>query len=482
MKRFIAYKLTIFLITGSISLQSAFGQENADSLVKYMEIAYIRNPQVQQKFLEYKSALQKVPQVGSLPDPELSAGILLQKMELMEGYQIGEIRLMQMFPWFGVLSNARDEMSLMAKSKFESYREAKINLEYDVRSGWYELLKINRDIQILEKNIDILKTIERLAIVRFRSPVTSGSVPSSGGITPGGGLTENTSSSRTMQTMNGSSGINSSASAVQSSPPMTSVQMGSTSTGSGLADLYRIQIEIADLQNNIESLKNKMITVTARFNTYLNRTVGSPVYVPDTLKPVAFDLSMTAISDSMLADNPSTAMLKYERQSLDARYKMVRGMGYPMIGLGVNYSIVSRLPYEGIPNNGKDMIMPMITVTLPVYRKKYRAMREETDLSRTALIQGYEAASNSLQAELYEAVQLYQDAARRQKLYSGQSDLAEKTLNILLKSFSSSDAGLTDILRVRQQTLDYEFREVEAVADYNTAVAWIKRLESNEER
>jgi hypothetical protein len=46
----------------------------------------------------------------------------------------------------------------------------------------------------------------------------------------------------------------------------------------------------------------------------------------------------------------------------------------------------------------------------------------------------------------------------------------------MLKSFSSSGAILTDILRVRQQTLDYRFKHVEAVADYNTAIARLKQL------
>jgi len=49
----------------------------------------------------------------------------------------------------------------------------------------------------------------------------------------------------------------------------------------------------------------------------------------------------------------------------------------------------------------------------------------------------------------------------------------------MLKSFSTSSSGLTDVLRVRQQMLDYEFRQVEAVADYNTAIAWLNRLMAN---
>jgi outer membrane protein TolC len=169
-------------------------------------------------------------------------------------------------------------------------------------------------------------------------------------------------------------------------------------------------------------------------------------------------------------------MLQYEQQSLDARKKMVTRMGYPMIGLGVNYSLINKSAMSTSTMNGKDMIMPMIAVTLPIYRQKYKAMRAEATLMKSATAQNYTATSNSLQTEYYQAKQLFQDAQRRIKLYSNQYTLAKSTLDIMLKSFATSGSGLTDVLRVRQQTLDYEFKQMEAVVDYNTAIAWLKRL------
>ena len=44
----------------------------------------------------------------------------------------------------------------------------------------------------------------------------------------------------------------------------------------------------------------------------------------------------------MLAKNPMLGMLEYEKQSFEARKKMVKGMGYPMVGLGLNYSLISK--------------------------------------------------------------------------------------------------------------------------------------------
>ncbi len=157
--------ILIFAFVAEFS--ASFGQSQNDpndSLYYYLELAAKNNPAVLQKFYDYQAALQKIPQVGSLPDPELSIGVFLKPMELISGNQVADIRLMQMFPWFGTLKAAKDEMSLMANAKYESFREAKFQVYYDVQSTWYELYKINQGIRISDKNLQILKTIERLAI------------------------------------------------------------------------------------------------------------------------------------------------------------------------------------------------------------------------------------------------------------------------------------------------------------------------------
>jgi outer membrane protein TolC len=155
---------------------------------------------------------------------------------------------------------------------------------------------------------------------------------------------------------------------------------------------------------------------------------------------------------------------------------MVTKMGYPMIGLGVNYSVIGISDMSTSSMNGKDMIMPMLTATIPIYRKKYRAMQSEADLLKSANTQNYEATANELHTEYYQALQLYQDSQRRSKLYKDQQALATKSMDIMIRSFAASGSDLTDILRIRQQTLDYEYQQMEAIADYNTSIAWLKRV------
>jgi outer membrane protein TolC len=446
-----------------------------DSLFSYLEIAAKNNPTVWQKFSEYQAALQKIPQAGNLSDPELSLGVFLKPMELVSGNQVADIRLMQMFPWFGVLRNAKDEMSFMANAKFELFRDAKLQVFYDVQRTWYELYKIQKDISISEKNIEILKIIERLALVRFKSASLGNTETSSQGTVTSPVTSSNNTGSSGMQTMGGGQG-NTGSSGLNQASSMQTGTMGSSSGNFGLTDIYRIQIESGDLENNIALLKNQQNSIIAKFNTYLNRSVTSPVFTYENITRDSLEFTLTAVSDSMLANNPMLGMLDFEKQSLEAREKMVTRMGYPMIGLGINYSVIGKSNMSESSMNGKDMIMPMAVFTLPIYRKKYNAMQKEAELLRVATTENWQATANSLQSEYYQAVLLYKDAQRRVKLYENQFQLASKSLDLMLKSFSTSTSGLTDVLRVRQQTLDYEFSQVEAIADLNTAIAWLRRL------
>ena len=102
-------------------------------------------------------------------------------------------------------------------------------------------------------------------------------------------------------------------------------------------------------------------------------------------------------------------------------------MGYPMIGLGLNYSFINKNEMSTSAMNGKDMIMPMVTVTLPVYRKKYNAMKKEADLLKTATSQNYQASVNSLQTEYYQAsADCIRMSERRIELYENQYQLASQ--------------------------------------------------------
>lgn len=473
----ILYKILVLSVIAGAASAELRSQAFPDSLAAYLEIAARNNPGVQKSLYDYQAALQKVPQVSSLPDPELTAGFFLKPMELMSGNQVADFQLMQMFPWFGVLRNAKDEMSLMAQAKYELFRDAKLQVGYDVQKAWYELFKVREEIRISEKNIELLRTIERLSLIKFKSPSAGGttSLPAGSMTSPGsrGGME---GGSAGMGNMAGVQTTRRDADSRENQSSMQSLPMGSSTSGSGLADFYRIQIEILGLEDNIASLKNQERTSVARFNSILDRSPEHPVYVDTITRYSSVGLEETMDPDSLLADNPMLKMISYENQSLEARKKMISGMSYPMVGIGINYSLINKSPMSESAMNGSDMVMPMVTVTIPVYRKKYNAMKSETDLLKSSSEKSYRATENSLKVELLSAMLDYQDISRRVKLYESQHSLAARSLDLMLKDFSASASSLTDVLRLRQQIYEYELNLIEARADLNITSARITRL------
>lgn len=126
--------------------------------------------------------------------------------------------------------------------------------------------------------------------------------------------------------------------------------------------------------------------------------------------------------------------------------------------------------------NGNDMIMPMLTVSVPVYRKKYKAMQRESDFLRKASENNYQTKLNDIRIEYAEALLQYHDAQRRISLYKTQLALTKKTFDIFLKSFSVSELNLTELIQVQQQIIEYDFKGIEAIVDLNKSISQIKRL------
>ncbi|HCY43736.1 MAG TPA: transporter, partial [Prolixibacteraceae bacterium] len=114
--------------------------------------------------------------------------------------------------------------------------------------------------------------------------------------------------------------------------------------------------------------------------------------------------------------------------------------------------------------------------TIPIYRKKYTAMQKEARFLQESTMQKSDEMKNMLLVQHRQLVQNYSDAERRVELYKEQSDLANRTANLLLAGFTSTGTDFEEILRIQYKVLEYGLKHIEAVADYNTAVAKAEKL------
>jgi outer membrane protein TolC len=458
------YILALMLVAGNLKSQT---------LDDYLVIAAENNPGLNSKYLQYHAALQRVPQVGSLPDPQLSFGLFTPPMERYIGDQVAEISLMQMFPWFGTLSAARDEMTFMAKARFEEFNEAKSMLFYEVRTNWYALGLLAKEISITKENIELLKIIEQTAITRFK---TAGQ----GSVGPANMAGMRSSGNQAAGSVMGGMGMagqrtsaNQATGATANQPISASPDMGGSG---GMIDVLRVQMEINDLQNNLALLEVSKIPLVARFNQLLNRAANEPVIIPDSIIAAQLPLSFAEIADSIKSLNPMLKMLEQEEAAFIAQGKMNRRMGLPMVGIGLQYDIFRPRATSESMMSGKNMLMPMVSVSIPLWRQKYTASVRESEFMRQSVREQKQDAGNLLMVNYEEALNDYKDAERRVNLYQNQTALANQALNILMVQYTTGGIDFEELLRMQQQLLDYRYSYLDALIDGNLAVAMIQRL------
>jgi outer membrane protein TolC len=463
----------------------------ADSLPQYLQTAAENNPGVKAGFSTYRAALQKIPQAGALQDPQLEMGFFLQPMEIVDGKQIADIRLMQMFPWFGTRKAARTEAQHMAQMAFEQFRETRDKLFLDVYTQWFTLCRLQQQLKNNRENRKLLLHLEELALRKFSAPAPP--TPPKGGLR-GNERSENKSLSTSPPSgMAGGGGMNMSAASPPSGGAMTMGSMPSENASS-MSDILQIRLEIAEIDNNMENIQSEMQAEKAKFNALLNRPPESALAIPDTLRQIPFLLDMPAFKTRMETRNPMLNMIVEEEATYRAKVEMDRKMSYPMFGIGLQYMLIGKTAAAPASDNGmnamsdagdtggisamngRDMIMPMLSVGIPIYRGKYRAQQRETAFLQQASREKYIDVRNTLEAELYRTKHQLDAAARQIALYRKQTELAQTTFDLMIREFTSGANDLSSVIQVQRQLLDYELKTAEAIADYNTMVAGIQKL------
>ncbi len=428
--KFIKVKYIIFIIITVAWVSTAKGQET-DSLNHYLEIAAINNPGVNAAFLAYKASLERVPQSGAWPDPELDISFFLQPMEIIGGRQIADLTLMQMFPWFGTKKAAEAEAAHMAKMAYEQFRETRDKLFMEVYSQWYTLASLQQQLDNNRNNLKLLEQLEELSRQKMST---------------------------------------------------ASSMLSDMTEFSGLSNVLRVQLEEAEIENNIESLLSEITAEKAKFNALLNRPVGIEVIVPETITKVIFSFDEIAAINDIKNQNPLLGMIMEEEQAYRAKSAMDTKMSYPMLGIGLQYMFVGKSSPQALNSsihngmNGMDMIMPMVSISLPIFRNKYKAQQLENRYLWESASEKYNNTLNILQSDLFKLKHQLDDAERQIALAQKQRELASTTYQLILQEFVASKSNLSSVIEIQRQLLDYHAREAEAIADYNTKVAEINSL------
>lgn len=382
-------------------------------LNEYLILAAENNPELKALFNEYLAALEQVPQVGTLPDPQLMFGYFVRSMN----GQRFNASLSQMFPWFGTLEAQKEVAAQRAKAKLQIFEDAKLELFKEIKVTYNDLYYLQAAVEITEENLKLLESFKGLAEVSFESGKA------------------------------------------------------------GFSSVLQVQIEEEDLRSRLDYLQDSRQPLLTEFEQLLNVNMEEPVNLPDTLWEEPLLLEKEEIFNTILAENPQLEQLRYEERALKEEVEVARKMGLPSISLGLSYTNVGPAENVDMPGSGQDMFtFPQLGIRLPIYRKKYKAMKKEALLQREAVEFRKENLENVLLTELEQLYRDYLDAQRKVELYSRLTTLAEQSLRLLQTELATGQNDLFELIRMERQLLDYRLELERARTEKNNNVYRINYL------
>lgn len=373
----------------------------AQDLETYLQIASENNPKVKASYAEFEAAMQRAPQVATLPDPTLTMSAFGRMIETRLGAQEARFNLMQMFPWFGTLRAKEDAANLMAEASFQNYLDLRNQVFFDVKQVYAELYALEKTIQLKKENFSILDSYRELALSRFRS----------------------------------------------GSSPMVNV--------------VKVDIQRDAAMIEIELLEEKRKPLETRFNLMLRREKGEAIVLQDSILPenaLAFNET-----DENFDGHPRLTGLEKQKEAYEMQDIIAQKEGNPMVGLGIDYSIISKRTDANPDMNGRDAIMPMVSVTLPIFRKKINAARKEAQLMGESILEQQEAQRNELQNEYEAALYELNSARKLLDLYDRQIASSGQANKLLISGYSNSITDFDEVLQMNQDVLMYQTQRIEAL-------------------
>ncbi len=408
-------KKTKIIIGLAILLISSFVTAQ-NELNRYLELAAENNPGLKAKFSDYMAALEVAPQLKALPDPQVAFAYFIMPVETRVGPQNAKISTSQMFPWFGTLKAKESIAVQSAKAKFEQFEEAKSKLFNEVRSNYFNIYFNKRAIQISRDNIDILATFKKLANIKFESGLVSA------------------------------------------------------------VDEYRIEMEIGDLENQLYLLIDTQNTLELIFKNLIN--VDDIIIVtPETLWEDDFELKKEDILDSIRNNNHQLLTLSLQQEALLFKKELAEKQGAPDFSIGLDYIFVGK---DNNKFTGTDaFIFPKIGITIPLYRKKYKAMVNEVIYLQESKEYQKSNKENLLENIFENVWRDYMDAGRRIVLYKTQLELASKTITLIETEYATGNQNFEEILRMERRLLTYSLKLEKSRSDKQAAISFINYLTGN---
>lgn len=413
----------ILILYGSASSNASepYSSYGDPRLKGFIRQALDRSPLLQQSLADYRASLQRLPQVGQLPDPVLAITQYARRPETRVGPQTTMVSLSQRLPWFGKLKD-REQVSMQRSMVLrERHRAREAELVRKVKDAYYSLAYLDRVIEITREDESILEHYETLAQARYAQGAGS------------------------------------------------------------LQGVVKLQAQITRAQHRLQLLRSQRVDVEAELNGLLDRSADTPVgFIPlPSPPPQSFEIEKLLQTGRL--SRPEVQAARHRIEAGKRRIELARKGYRPDVSLGASFvNVLGRSDPAGRlhppDQNGKNIYGLTLGINLPIRRRRHDAAvleaTEETIASRRAyhgLIRQVEVSIRTLGFRiqtLREQIDLFERTLLPQ---------AEQVLLSTEEAYSTGRLGVLDLLDSERDLFQLRMGLAGLISDTMKSLAEMER-------
>lgn len=377
--------------------------------------ALANNPEIQAACFNARALASRVPQVTTLPDPQLMTLIFLESIQTAAGPQELSLSLSQQFPWFGKLALRGDVASREAAAAFCRVVVEELRVMEQVQRQYYAIYFFDRAIETTRALERPLKDIVESARTRYE-----------------------------------------------------------TAVGGGLESVLQAQVELSNLQARLIELRQQKDEAQARLAGLLHL----PPYVKiETLESIQLE-SVAEAENLVGLVSQCQPELNARRQEIardQASVALARRQYYPDVMMTFNWYAISEPGLSPVAN-GEDAFALGVGANLPIYRKRLDAAVREAQFRAAQSTQRYAAAVDQYSSEV---LALYNQFVQHQEvldlLEKEIIPRAEQTLELSVEGYRVGRVTFQQMIANYQALLNFRIQRYQRQMLREQTVASLQR-------
>ena len=365
-----------------------YSNGNSQSVNSFIQKAKEYNPGLKALKLEYNAALLKADQVNDWPDPEVSLGLGILPVETRLGAQRIKIGVSQMIPWKGSLDAKSDEARSIAEIQSNFDEVKEIDIEIAIRTAYSTLQFLDAKKAIIDQRIAVLDALEEMAKSALRS-------------------------------------------------------------GKGkLSNVLFVERKRVFINSDLDLIHKKMEQPTMKINRWVGRELMTKINIVNEEDKL---IDRSQILQFAEVKHPKHKVLDNKIIASNSTIALTKYLTKPKIGVGLDYAYIDARNDVDIPGNGRDILMPMGSISIPLHKGRYEAIRQEEKIKQEAIHAQRQELNDMFSAEIQIAYSALEYANQVVKKYTSLKGITRETLKLMRSEYATEATRFEELLRLEME-------------------------------